>query len=60
MSYKDEVKAYAQGKREICVVNDTIPEELFKDEIHDQPQIPSSSNLPKVDIPYCNPADFLR
>jgi len=30
MSYKDEVKAYAQGKCEICVANDTIPEELFK------------------------------
>ena len=30
MSYKDDVKAYAKGRKEICIVNDTIPEELFK------------------------------
>lgn len=30
MSYKDDVKAYANGRKEICVTNDTIPEELFK------------------------------
>lgn len=30
MSYKDDVKAYAKGRKEICVTNDTIPEELFK------------------------------
>ena len=30
MSYKDDVKAYAKGRKEICIANDTIPEELFK------------------------------
>ena len=30
MSYKDDVKAYAKGKKDLCILNDTIPEELFK------------------------------
>ena len=30
MSYKDDVRAYANGKKELCVASDTIPEELFK------------------------------
>lgn len=30
MSYKDQVKAYAEGKRDLCVKVDTIPEELFQ------------------------------
>ncbi|MBP3677179.1 MAG: citrate/2-methylcitrate synthase [Agathobacter sp.] len=30
MSYKDQVKAYAEGKRDLCVKVDTIPEELFR------------------------------
>ena len=30
MSYKEQVKAYAEGKKELCIVNDTIPEELFR------------------------------
>ncbi len=30
MSYKDDVKAYAKGKIDICISNDTIPEELFQ------------------------------
>ena len=30
MSYKDQVKAYAESKRDLCVKVDTIPEELFR------------------------------
>ena len=30
MSYKEQVKAYAEGKKDLCVINDTIPEELFR------------------------------
>ncbi|MBQ3558977.1 MAG: citrate/2-methylcitrate synthase [Agathobacter sp.] len=30
MSYKDQVKAYAEGKKDLCVKVDTIPEELFQ------------------------------
>ena len=30
MSYKDDVRAYANGKKELCVASDTIPEELFR------------------------------
>ena len=30
MSYKDDVKAYANGKKDLCIKNDTIPEELFQ------------------------------
>ena len=29
MSYKDDVKAYANSRKELCVASDTIPEELF-------------------------------
>ena len=29
MSYKENVKAYAELKKEMCVKNDTIPDELF-------------------------------
>lgn len=29
MSYKDDVKAYANSKKDLCVAVDTIPEELF-------------------------------
>ena len=29
MSYKENVKAYAEMKKEMCVKNDTIPDELF-------------------------------
>ena len=29
MNYKDQVKAYADGKKDLCVKVDTIPEELF-------------------------------
>ncbi len=30
MSYKDDVKAYANSKKDLCVKVDTIPEELFQ------------------------------
>ncbi|MBQ2901225.1 MAG: citrate/2-methylcitrate synthase [Agathobacter sp.] len=30
MSYKDQVKAYAEGKKDLCVKVDTIPEDLFR------------------------------
>ena len=30
MSYKDDVKAYAESKKDLCVAVDTIPEELFR------------------------------
>ncbi len=30
MSYKEQVKAYAESKKDMCVKNDTIPEELFR------------------------------
>ena len=30
MSYKDQVKAYAEGKKDLCVKIDTIPEDLFR------------------------------
>ena len=30
MSYKEDVKAYANSKRDLCIKNDTIPEELFQ------------------------------
>jgi len=30
MSYKDDVKAYADSKKDLCVAVDTIPEELFR------------------------------
>ncbi|MBQ8519505.1 MAG: citrate/2-methylcitrate synthase [Agathobacter sp.] len=30
MSYKEQVKAYAEGKKDLCVKVDTIPEELFQ------------------------------
>lgn len=30
MSYKDDVKAYAESKKDLCVTVDTIPEELFR------------------------------
>ncbi len=30
MSYKEDVAAYANSKRDICIQNDTIPEELFQ------------------------------
>ena len=30
MSYKDQVKAYAESKKDLCVKVDTIPEELFQ------------------------------
>ena len=29
MNYKDQVKAYAESKKDMCVKSDTIPEELF-------------------------------
>ena len=30
MTYKEQAKYYAESKKELCVKNDTIPEELFK------------------------------
>lgn len=30
MSYKDDVRAYANSKKDLCVTVDTIPEELFR------------------------------
>ena len=30
MSYKDDVKAYASSKKDLCVAVDTIPEDLFR------------------------------
>jgi citrate synthase len=30
MSYKDDVRAYANSKKGLCVTSDTIPEELFR------------------------------
>ena len=30
MSYKDDVRAYANSKKDLCVAVDTIPEELFR------------------------------
>ena len=30
MNYKEQVKLYAEGKKELCVKVDTIPEELFQ------------------------------
>lgn len=30
MSYKDDVRAYANARKDLCVASDTIPEELFK------------------------------
>lgn len=30
MSYKDDVRLYANSKKDLCVASDTIPEELFK------------------------------
>ena len=30
MNYKEQVKLYAEGKTQLCVKNDTIPEELFR------------------------------
>ena len=30
MNYKEQVKAYAESKKDLCVKSDTIPEELFQ------------------------------
>ena len=30
MNYKDQVKLYAESKKDMCVKSDTIPEELFQ------------------------------
>ena len=30
MNYKDQAKLYAESKKDLCVKNDTIPEELFR------------------------------